>query len=261
MIKAHWHDCENFGDKLTPYLIEKISGEKAEWVPYNSKPQPLMVVGSLLGCNVHRATVWGLGCAFRDDIDPNRMAGPSWEFNIIATRGLLSKQLVEKAGHKPATFGDPGLLLPRFYQPNVSKKYSVGLVCSWVDYEQVSSKFTDEKITVINSMGDVEPIIDRMMECETIIASTLHGLITAISYGIPTAWAMFSDKMMGDGFKYHDFFTCLETSPDIINLESSVPEVEELVNQASIRNLTIDGDELLNYCPFKKKETFSDSSL
>ncbi len=253
-MKTYWHYSDNFGDKLTPYLIEKISGENVEWVPPNSKPAPLMVTGSILGSGIHRATVWGTGCAFKDDIDPNRMASPSWEFNIIATRGLLSKRLVERAGHKPVAYGDPGILLPRFYQPNVEKKYSIGLVCSWVDYEQVCSRFTDEKIRVISTMGPVETIIDSMMECETIVSSTLHGLVAAVAYGIPTAWAMFSDKMIGDGFKYHDFSSCLENHLDIINLESSIPEVEELMNQTSMRNLAINIDDLFSCCPFAKKE-------
>jgi pyruvyltransferase len=260
-MKSYWHDCENFGDRLTPYLIEKISGENVQWVPPNYRSSPLMVTGSILGSNIHRATVWGTGCAFKDDLNPNTMASPSWEFNIIATRGKLSKQLVEKAGHKPTAYGDPGLILPRIYQPNVEKKYSLGLVCSWVDYEYVSSKFIDERIAVINTMGPVETIINRMMECDTIISSALHGLVAAVAYGIPTAWAKFSDKMIGDGFKYHDFSSCLETPLDIINLESLVPEVENLINQTTIHNLSINVDELFDCCPFRKKEISSDSCL
>lgn len=253
VVRAYWHVCDNFGDKLTPYLITKISGEDVESVNYNSKPSPFMVTGSLLNYNIHRAVVWGSGCAFEYDLDPNRLAGPSWEFSIIATRGLLSKQLVEKSGHKPIAFGDPGILLPHFYQPDVSKRYNIGIMCSWVDYDYVSSIFTDERISVINTMNEsIEDVIDKMSECETILSSSLHGLVAAVAYGIPTAWVRFSDKMIGDGFKYHDFSSCLDVPFDIINLEGTSFNVEELVSFSSMHKLTINADDLLNCCPFKK---------
>jgi hypothetical protein len=34
-IKAYWHQCDNFGDALTPYLIKKISGIDAQYVEFN----------------------------------------------------------------------------------------------------------------------------------------------------------------------------------------------------------------------------------
>jgi pyruvyltransferase len=210
-----------------------------------------MVTGSLLNNSIHRATVWGTGCAWKSDLDPNRFASPSEEFRIIATRGLLSKKMVEENGHQPITYGDPGILLPNFYQPNVSKKYNVGIVCSWVDYHDVRARYNNEKITVINTMGDIEDIINRINECEIIISSALHGIITAIAYKIPTACVKFSDKMIGDGFKYQDFSTCLNTPLNMINLEESVLELEELVNLSSIYTLIIDADNLFNCCPFR----------
>jgi len=264
-IKSYWHHCTNFGDALTPYLIEKISGEKAKFVPDNSDPSLVMVTGSLLSYNVKSGIVWGSGSAFTSDLDPTRFSPPSEDFRIIATRGLLSKNLVKLSGHEPVAIGDPGLLLPRFYTPNVSKKYDVGIMVSWVDYYLVSEAYSeDDGITIINSMGDIENIINRICECETLITSTLHGLVAAVAYGIPTVSVKFSNKMVGDGFKYQDFLSCTEKQYQQIDLREMVSEVypgwslpltkNELMKLAFVHKLSISIDDLLNCCPFRKQQ-------
>lgn len=259
-IRSYWHVSENFGDALTPYLIEKISGLDVVSVKFNSKPSPFMVTGSILGSSIHRGMVWGNGCAFEQDLDPDCFASPSDEFKIFATRGLLSKELVEKSGHRPLAYGDPGILLPRFYTPTIAKKYKLGIICSWVDYDQVVEQYAKESadITVINSMGPVEYIIDRICECETIAASTLHGFIAAVAYAIPCLLVKFSDKMVGDGFKYRDFYTCLDLPFIMLDLRKVVIDTDELIKQSRVHNLTVNVDDLLDCCPFKGT---SDSSL
>jgi pyruvyltransferase len=260
-VKAYWHACDNFGDALTPYLIKNISGQNAQWVEANSDPSLVMVTGSILGCNTTSGIVWGTGCAFEADIDPSCFAAPSDNFRILATRGLLSKNIVEQSGHKPIAFGDPGLLLPRFYKPNMRRQYEIGIMCSWVDYDEVSLNYLNKNITIINSMGEVQHIISRMLECEIIITSTLHGLVAAIAYGLPTVSVKFSDKMIGDGFKYKDFLTCTDQQYDQIDLRDKVPTIEDLKKLAFKHKITADINQLLDCCPFKQEGGSVDSGL
>lgn len=261
-LRAYWHVSDNFGDALTPYLIKKISEKDVVFAKYNSKPSPFMVTGSILGYNLHRGIVWGNGCAFKSDLDPECFAGPSEELKIIATRGQLSKELVKESGHQPLAVGDPGILLPRFYKPTVEKKYKLGIMCSWVDYDQVVERYgdgyVDNKVTFINSMGAIEDIIDRICECEILASSTLHGFIAAVAYQVPTLLVKFSDKMIGDGFKYRDFYTCLDRPFKMLDLRKNVISISELAKQSAIHNLSISADDLFNCCPFKED---NDSSL
>jgi len=253
-INAHWHKCTNFGDALTPYLIEKISKQDVEYVEVNSEPPPMMVTGSILGHNTFRGIIWGTGCAFESDLDPELFNPPFNDFQIIATRGALSKELVEQSGHKPVAYGDPGLGLPRFYSPTIEKKYDVGIICSWVDFEYVDGYYKDDRIKAINSMGSlnvVEEKIDELLECRVIVSSTLHGLVAAIAYGIPCILVKFSDKMVGTGFKFRDFLTCTDRQYEPIDLRYEVITADELIALSKVHQITINLDELLDCCPFK----------
>lgn len=252
LIRVHWHACENFGDALTPYLVEKITGRQVIFAEANSSPAPIMVTGSILGCNIKQGIVWGTGCAFEYDLDPKHFTKPSNSLRIFATRGALSKKLVEESGHTPSMFGDPGLLISRFYKPKIDKKYDVGIICSWVDFEEVYDRYkNDPKILVINSMGNVERIIDMMLSCNTIISSTLHGLAAAISYGVPCALVRFSDRMIGDGFKFRDFLTCTTSEYSPIDLQGKTLTVKELMNLTFVHELSINLEALFNSCPFR----------
>jgi len=44
------------------------------------------------------------------------------------------------------------------------------------------------------------------MKCRKIVSSSLHGIIIAETFGIPTAWLRCSDKIVGGEFKYHDYY-------------------------------------------------------
>lgn len=43
----------------------------------------------------------------------------------------------------------------------------------------------------------------QINECESILSSSLHGIICEDTYGIPVAWIKLSDQILGDDFKYN----------------------------------------------------------
>ena len=66
-ILAFWWFGNNFGDMLTPYLIERISGRRAVWVPNEEAEGTFyLVAGSVLGSNPKNAIVWGTGILSAD---------------------------------------------------------------------------------------------------------------------------------------------------------------------------------------------------
>jgi hypothetical protein len=62
---------------------------------------------------------------------------------------------------------------------------------------------------VIDVRREPEAVFRDVAACESILSSSLHGLITADSFRIPSAWAGLSDKVIGDGFKFRDYFSSL----------------------------------------------------
>ena len=201
-IAAYWMLSENFGDRITPWLIGKIRGEAPAWVPMGFDAEHYVVCGSILNhANAH-AMVWGAGLANLADVVNN-------ETTIFAVRGPLSRARALSCGAKcPPVYGDPALLLPRFYDVPKEKKYRLGYVPHYTDQFRVFERYAGEHI--VNILGSVEKVIDDIRSCERIVSSALHGLVIAHAYGIPAAWVKWGDSIGGDvGTKYRDFLASI----------------------------------------------------
>lgn len=247
-IPLYWHWSENFGDRISPWLVEKISGRSTHLVPPSDEGQvPYMVTGSILTHAVKRGIVWGSGCAFADDLAG--LSPPSPSFRILATRGPLSAAAVRAAGHTPSAHLDPGFLLSRFL-PRAARSPSVkmGILCSWVDHAQATSAY-GSAMPVVNALAAVEDVVNTIVEWEIVVSSCLHGIVAAIAYGKPVVWARFSDRMMGDGFKFRDLFASLGVDlPKVVDL-SEVLEPRAIAEHATMYDPP-DTQALMACCPF-----------
>ena len=123
-----WRGVSNFGDRITPYLIQKISGQKpthALFPPFNKSC--LFAAGSILQSSNRQSVIWGSGF-----IETQRT--PILVRKIHAVRGPLTKKNLDKLGiFCPEVYGDPGILLPKYYHPDVMKKFKVGVIPHYVD--------------------------------------------------------------------------------------------------------------------------------
>jgi pyruvyltransferase len=109
----------------------------------------------------------------------------------------------------PEVYGDPALLLPLIYNPDIQKTHEIGIIPHYVDKKIVLQKYAFD--SGFNKFIDVslpwKKFIDEVLSCKTIISSSLHGIIIAEAYGIPATWAVHSDKVIGNGFKFRDYLT------------------------------------------------------
>lgn len=249
---------ENYGDLLGKYLVEKISGKEVVWVQpkkqwYKGLFNPIYVtIGSVLSQVNSKCIVWGSGIITRDqEVDRAK---------FLAVRGPKSRERLLELGHEvPEVYGDPGLLLPRFYKPEIHKKYKYGIIPHYNDYKLVVDQLSDNSdVQVIDLMtNDVEETTDSILQCEKIISSSLHGLIIPHAYQIPAVWMKFSDNLFGDDVKFEDYFGSVklpyEQSP-VIDTNLDKLEFEELFN----KNSTLPKTEvihqlqegLIKSCPF-----------
>ena len=106
-------------------------------------------------------------------------------------------------------------------------------------------------IDVVN-YGTWKQFIDKILSCELILSSSLHGLIVSDAYGIPNHWCQIHFKMDDDGFKFRDYFFSVNKqpySPFVINSNTTIEEVEELYS--NWKPIDIDLDKLIESCPFQ----------
>ena len=199
-VSACWTLSTNVGDCLTPYLIKKITGESPMYASGGADYEHYVFAGSMLNHVNKHALVWGAGLASMVD-------GVNPEARIKAVRGPISRMRAINCGAScPKVYGDPGILLPKFYTPPKAKRYDWGVVPHYVDHLRAYSRF-DRGELVIDPLQPVESFIDQIVSCERIISSSLHGIVIAHAYGIPAVWVKMSDSIGGDGStKYRDYF-------------------------------------------------------
>lgn len=246
MIRAWWHDSRNFGDALTPYIVKKLTGSDPVFtVPDSSMDDVYMVTGSILAGARKNTIVWGNGIVTRNEV---MMLGKKY----AAVRGPISAQRLREYGvEPPGVLGDPGIILPRLYNPIIEKKYELGFACSWVDAGILNKWYkSNGSVKIINILDPIESVIDSILECKTILASSLHGLVTAVAYNIPCRWVRHSDMIIGDGTKYHDFLGSIGCDMDVVELRADTP-LDGLLKLPVVHSFDPGlVDSLLAACPF-----------
>lgn len=107
----------------------------------------------------------------------------------------------------PKIFGDPASLLPHFFQPSRrSSRQKICLVPHYVDkYRFRDLARRDVDVVNVNSR-DLLAEIRKIATAELVISSSLHGLIIAEAYGVPTVWVEPSERILGGHHKFLDYF-------------------------------------------------------
>lgn len=223
---CYWNTVSNFGDSLSPYLISKITGCEVKRASFKDK-EKLVAIGSLIRSSTlfSQSHIWGSGSLTRDPFRKvpiyslhkhiQNWYKRSFKQSIIyALRGPLTESICEKAGFKvPRVYGDPAILIPRFYQPKplTADKHKIGLVLHHTQSNQLKNIDSDlfKVISVARSTPhEIENFIDELASCESIFSSSLHGVIVAQAYGIPAQWITVKDSPIHDdqNFKFEDYF-------------------------------------------------------
>ena len=244
----------NWGDKLNPYMAEKISGKK---VVHRAEIYPFLTdtihywIGSHLAtaCADPKAVVWGAGFISQDV----PILGAPRE--IRAVRGWLSHQrLKEKGIAAPDIVGDAALLLPRLYEPaRTLQRKSLGVIPHCFEWDEpffATARSWDD-CRIIDICGSIEEVVEQIVACDRIVSSSLHGIICADAYGIPSIWLHASDKPAGDGFKFRDYFTSVGRADRHPILVDGTTSRQQLENRFQDYSLEIDLDTLWDACPLK----------
>jgi hypothetical protein len=243
-MKLYYHTTPypgNMGDILNKWLVERLSHDKV----ILSKPgdDVYMCIGSIIKFACPGMNIWGTGTMRMTDT-----LSPYAKYHAV--RGPLTRELILTSGGEcPEIYGDPALLMPYLYNPPVSKKYQIGIVPHYVDYDAVTREFPQYRVINILNANPLA-VIDEIMACEEIVTSSLHGMILAQAYGIPSALVQpIKGKLSGDGTKFLDYLMSTGQNPA---LPVPMENIEAIPKTADIE---FDAQKLMDACPFPSLKT------
>jgi pyruvyltransferase len=188
--------ASNVGDLLSEVIVHLIL-HKAGINPEKEVvgQRQLAAIGSILDRVVLPSTIWGSGLRTRES-KPHPVT-----LDLRAVRGPLTAAALEAHGQVKCTvFGDPGLLMPLFYSPRARSGKDEILV---IPHFRHIEKYSGEYKCISTLTNDWMGFIDDIYNARFVLSSSLHGLILAEAYGIPTALLPDLDA---DDFKYCDYY-------------------------------------------------------
>lgn len=220
----YWKKHQNFGDLLTPALLRHYGITPIYFQPHRAQ---VIAIGSLIEHikNDYNGIILGTGAIE----ETTRIRFP--KAKVLGVRGKLTQNLLNIKNE--IILGDPGLLVSKLINIRSSKKYKLGIIPHYFDWGnpkimQLYNNYPKE-ITIINVQNEPISVIKNIDECENILSSSLHGLISADSLGVPNRWIHLSPLLGGD-FKFRDYYTVfgIEASPYFLTGDETLNELIDL---------------------------------
>jgi pyruvyltransferase len=211
----------NFGDHLSLILVERIVQTPVQpchiRFPNSIK---LLAIGSILSAAANGDIVWGSG------VNGKNLALSYYHFthlDVRAVRGPLTRQfLMEKFHIKvPEIYGDPALLFPYFF-PEFEKaqfpSYHYLIIPHYSEEKLFPKELFGNHVVYPTEPWDV--VIRKILNSQFVISSSLHGIIIAEAYGIPSRLLRVTKNE--PLFKYQDYY--LGTNRPHFQFATSVEE-------------------------------------
>ena len=132
-----------------------------------------------------------------------------------AVRGELTRRRVERMVGRTLDIptGDGGILADELLDTLPEKRYDIGIVPHVCDLNapaaaELVRRYDNAKL--INVKDDPITVLTQIAQCRCVLSSSLHGLIAADSFHIPNLHIVFSDRPLGDGYKFDDYYSAYD---------------------------------------------------
>jgi pyruvyltransferase len=245
-IKVFHHPSPNFGDYIAKEIAEKIHGTNVISISEGElQDVHYIITGSILTQANSNSIVWGAGVAYSYDEIPLAK-------EFIAVRGhLTEKKIKDKYGINCCTVGDPVMIISELYHASNTKEYRLGIIPHWVDYYQVMAAYRDyDDVLIIDVLKKPADVIRDITMCEKTISSSLHGIVASHAFNIPCCWVKFSNKILGDGFKFLDYFSSVGITEDKPLILYDKQNIDTIINNIINYEIKFDVNKFLSTSPF-----------
>lgn len=217
----------NWGDDLNRFFFGAVTGLKMVPIPPSAYLFPVrhhLLIGSILNwSNLDRAIVCGSGI-----IDPDAPVRGR-PLKIHSVRGPLTRGVLLRHGIDcPERYGDPALLLPLFHRPERRPDGPVVLVPHANTLPSPAFRSLacalDARVVDVVRFGRWTDVIDQIAGASFVLSESLHGLIVAEAYGVPSAWVEFvphaPESLLAPTtrdwtFKFRDFYASIGKTADV----------------------------------------------
>lgn len=200
---------KNFGDAINPLLFRHVFGHEpvsAYTIINPTKKNTYFLIGSILdNLSKENAVICGAGFMTAGAKVRTKPA------KVLAVRGPLTRRILLRHDIEcDEVYCDPALLLPEIYPARTDvKEFDVGLLFHYVDkpcQNTINIVNGDMTYHFIDVESEPKVIVDKICKSSFIFSSSLHGVIVAHAYGVPAVWIKISDKIVGEDFKFSDYF-------------------------------------------------------
>lgn len=238
----------NFGDELSKFITTQLINKDKYDLVFNKNNIPINIVciGSYIHMAKNNSFIFGSGVRTLDNI--NRGHHNYKYLNICSVRGPLTRNFLinVKKIDVPEIYGDPALLLSKFYKPVIIDKLKdkIGIVPHKTNYNKYKNNIDKTKYYLINPLDKWQNVINYICSCKAIISSSLHGLVCSDAYNIPNLW-LDEYKLDEGDFKFKDYFA--SQGREYVKITSLNEYDSSLLY---IIGNTIDLDKLLKTFPF-----------
>jgi pyruvyltransferase len=188
----------NFGDHLSKVIVQAVAGEYGLTLEDEVRqPKRMLAIGSIAHFAQDGDVLWGTGV--NGKIDLARITARN--IDVRAVRGPKTAAVLKDLGVPvPAIYGDPGLLVPRYFgerfQRTASRDYII--VPNLHDLSLVA----DRPETVSPLLG-WNVVVEAITSSKFVVSSSLHGIVIAEAFGIPARYVRLSETE--SRFKYDDY--------------------------------------------------------
>ena len=215
LAKLTGRPLKNFGDELSPVILEAVTGRPVVWSPAHRAD--IIGIGSIFELASQMPTsaaVWGTGIRgpfteTQAELLRSRV-GP-----ILAIRGPRSRSELRLPASTP--IGDPGLLSPMLVDANrrqTNETIVIPHFSAWNSAEgrrRLARLETSGMSIVPPSLAPLE-VLQRISRARFVVSSSLHGVIVAHSLGVPTQLLINTSTSNPEPlFKYEDYFASLNS--------------------------------------------------
>lgn len=260
----------NFGDSVTPELMEKLLGRRIVWA--SKWKTKALTIGSILGPTLLKDIKKGIGGLF-DRLRMCLMArlkprviicGAGFlsdpfeakkakrrRTKVLALRGRLSAKILERLDESTENirFGDPGILFDVLW-PDIEwsgkgtgRRAYIPHECHWGTERFESFKAAHPELHYIDVRKAPREVFAEIATMSEIFSASLHGLIAADSLGIPNRWVdleLEGKDAAYRRFKFDDYYSAYAVKRDPIMLdEVPVAEIGEQIPRERVMDVKI----------------------